>query len=132
MFNSRYLLNKVVLCFLISLFCMFYAFSNLSLADDEGQVLNGNNTEESVGTDNNQNVNYEDDDIANIGLSINQLKELIAALEQKGDALNEEEKARIKDYKNIITCNRKLMFAFWIEQYRKHIDSKGIKKVWSR
>lgn len=102
MFNSRYLLNKVVLCFLISLFCMFYAFSNLSLADDEGQVLNGNNTEESVGTDNNQNVNYEDDDIANIGLSINQLKELIAALEQKGDALNEEEKARIKDYKNII------------------------------
>ena len=81
---------------------MFYAFSNLSLADDEGQVLNGNNTEESVGTDNNQNVNYEDDDIANIGLSINQLKELIAALEQKGDALNEEEKARIKDYKNII------------------------------
>ena len=81
---------------------MFYAFSNLSLADDEGQVLNGNNTEESVGIDNNQNVNYEDDDIANIGLSINQLKELIAALEQKGDALNEEEKARIKDYKNII------------------------------
>lgn len=102
MFYSRFHLNKVLIGFLISFFCVFYALSNLSFADDDRQVVNGNNTEESIGDVKNQSVNYEDEDIGNIGLSINQIKERIETLEQKGDALIEEEKARIKDYKNII------------------------------
>ena len=102
MFSSRYHLNKVVIGFLISFFCVFYTLSNLSLADDEGQVVNGNNIEESISADNKESFNYEDEDIANIGLSINQIKELIGTLELKGESLIEEEKARIKDYKNLI------------------------------